>query len=216
MMRYKPPEAMAPSEQESVTRLLLAVREGDREALNALFPHIYDELHALARRRRARWHGDFTVNTTALVHEAYLKLADQTSADWSSRAHFFAVAAKAMRHILIDYAERRRARKRGGDVEKVSLEADRDVVEEAIALTDDQADQLVALGEALKTLERAHPRQAQIVECKFFSRMTNQETATALGLSESTVKRGWLLAQAWLHRQIEQNPMPGIDANPET
>lgn len=195
---------MSSSPQETVTVLLRAVQEGNREALNALFPLVYDQLHALAKQKRQQWHGDYTLNTTALVHEAYLKLADPAQADWKSRAHFFAVAARAMRHILIDYAEQRRALKRGGDVEKVSLEEQKAVMEGAVVLSMGQADRLVALGEALEKLERGNERQGRVVECKFFCKMTNEETAEALGVSVGTVKRDWMLAKAWLHREVEQ------------
>ena len=183
---------------DSVTRLLLAAKEGQENALNELFPLVYGELHKLAHQNRRGWYGDNTLNTTALVHEAYLKLADQTQLDWNSRAHFFAVAAKAMRHILINYAEARRAKKRGGDVEKLSLEEEKAMLDEMVDMSDDQADMLVALGEALKKMEARYARQAQIVDCKFFGGMTNKETAEALGISEATVKRDWIMAQAWL------------------
>ena len=114
---------MLPSSSAAITQLLEAAQGSDAGALNALFPLVYDALRGLAQCQRLGWHGDYTVNTTALVHEVYFKLVDQKQADWKNRAHFFAVAAKAMRHILIDYAERRRTTKRGGDVQKVSLEA---------------------------------------------------------------------------------------------
>ena len=184
--------------QESVTQLLVAAREGNKNALNDLFPLVYEELRKLAHENRQGWYGDYTLNSTALVHEAYLKLADQSQLDLNSRAHFFAVAAKAMRHILINYAEARRTKKRGGDVEKLSLEEEKAMLEDVVVMSDDQADEIVALGEALKKLEATHPRQAQIVDCKFFGRMTNKETAGVLGISEATVKRDWLIAQAWL------------------
>lgn len=186
---------MSHSQQETITRLLEAVRKGDRSALNALFPKVYDALHGMAKQQRFRWHGDNTVNTTALVHEAYLKMADQSRADWTSRAHFYAVAARAMRNILIDYARQRRAQKRGGDVQKVSLET-----HNAILMSDAQADRMVTL----ERLAHTSPRQARVAECKFFSMMTNEDTAAALGVSKGTVKRNWMLAKAWLHREIQE------------
>ncbi|MFQ5571866.1 MAG: sigma-70 family RNA polymerase sigma factor [Rhodothermales bacterium] len=195
---------MSPPSQETVTRLLEAVRDGDANALNKLFPLIYDELHALAQKHRQYWHGDYTLNTTALVHEAYLKLADQSQADWTNRVHFFAVAAKAMRHILINYAEHRRAQKRGGKVPKVSLDELNVMLEDKLALTDEHADNLVSLNEALKKLEHISERQSRIVECRFFGGMTVEETAAALDVSTATVKRGWAMARVWLYREMQQ------------
>ena len=153
---------------ESVTQLLEAVREGNDQALNALFPLVYGELRALAHRKRQAWHGDYTLNTTALVHEAYLKLVDQSHAQWTSRAHFFGVAAKAMRHIQINYAKLRQRKKRGGDVQKVSLGELSEVFDQETPLTEERADALVALDEALKRLEQVSERQSRIVECRFF------------------------------------------------
>ena len=191
--------------QESVTQLLHAMRDGDDRALDRLFRQVYDELHAMAHQRRRNWiGGDYTLNTTALVHEVYIKMADQSSPDWNSRAHFMGVAAKAMRHILINYAEKRRAKKRGGDKQKLSLEEERAVLDEVIQMSDEQADKLVAIEVALKKLERMNERQAQIIECKFFGGMTNEETAAVVGVSKATVKRDWAMAQAWLYREARE------------
>ena len=131
------------TQSETVTKLLDAVRQGDRAAVNELFPLVYDELHAVAQRQRRHWHGDFTINTTALVHEAYIKLADQSQADWQNRAHFFGVAARAMRQILIDYARRRSAGKRAGRKDQVSLD-------EALHMSKDRSERLLDLDEALR------------------------------------------------------------------
>ncbi len=196
---------MAAPPPGTVTQLLEALQEGERSALDDLFPLVYEELRALAHRQRQGWRGDYTLNTTALVHEAYIKLVDQKKTDWDSRAHFFAVAAKAMRHILINYAERQRAQKRGGDVPKVSLDEVRELFGREIAMSEDQADALVALNEALLGLERVNVRQCQIVECRFFGGMTIDETAAALDLSAATVKRGWAVAQAWLYRALQED-----------
>lgn len=189
--------------QETVTRLLKAVRDGDQEALNALFPLVYGELRGVAHRHRQHWHGDYTVNTTALVHEAYIKLADKTRLDWSSRAHFFGVASKAMRQILIDYARRRSAQKRGGDISKVSFD-EMKLGDGKIALSDERADVLVTLDELLIRLEAIDERQSRIVECRFFGGMTIEETATAVGISTATVKRSWNLAQVWLFQEMQK------------
>lgn len=191
--------------QESVTRLLKALKDGDESALDALFAQVYDELYSMARSKRRNWVGkDYTLNTTALVHEAYIKLSENSQHDWNSRAHFMGVASKAMRHILINYAEKRRTQKRGGDVQKVSLEEDRARINEVIEMSDEQADKLLAIEAAIKKLEKNNERQVRIIECKFFGGMTNDETAETLGISKATVKRDWAMAQAWLHREASQ------------
>ncbi len=190
------------SEAATITGLLQAAQRGDRAALDALFPLVYEELTALAHRQRQRWHGDMTLNTTAVVHEAYLKLADQKRLPAESRSHFFAVAAKAMRHILGNHARDRSRQKRGGGAPHVSLEP----VHEAAAhieLSDGQTDKLAALDDALQRLERIAARQAQIVECRFFGGMSVEDTASALGISPRTVKRDWSFAQAWLRRDMQ-------------
>ena len=193
---------MLTPQQESVTRLLKALQDGDESALDQLFVQVYDELHSMARNKRRNWVGkDYTLNTTALVHEAYIKLLEKSQHDWNSRAHFMGVASKAMRHILINYAEKRRTQKRGGDVKKVSLEEDRAVIGDVIEMSDEQADKLLAIEAAIKKLETNNERQVRIIECKFFGGMTNDETAETLGISKATVKRDWAMAQAWLHRE---------------
>jgi RNA polymerase sigma factor (TIGR02999 family) len=191
------------SSQATVTQLLGRLHDGDRAALDALLPLVYDELHALARRQRRRWRGDYTLHTTALVHEAYLKLADQERLGAESRAHFFAIASKAMRHLLCNYARDRRRQKRGGDVPKLSLNEARAVSDVGPDLSDEQADTLAALDDALRRLETHDERQGRLVECRFFGGMTIADTAEALGVSPATVKRDWVLAQAWLHRELE-------------
>jgi RNA polymerase sigma factor (TIGR02999 family) len=188
---------------EEVARLLEALQRGDRTALDALFPLVYEELRAVAHRQRRRWRGDSTLNTTALVHEAYLKLVDQSRAGWESRAHFLATAARAMRHVLINYARDQRAQKRGGDSPKLSLEALGERLEGHLASWNDNAELLLALDAALEHLERVNERQSRIVECRFFGGMTIPETAAALGISTATVSRGWLTAQLRLYQDIQ-------------
>ena len=196
---------MSIPKQESVTQLLQALKEGDESALDNLFVQVYDELHQMAHNKRKHWVGkDYTLNTTALVHEAYIKLTDHSQHDWNSRAHFMGVAAKAMRHILINYAEKRRTKKRGGDLKKVSLEEERAHIDDVIHMSDEQADKLLAIESAIKKLEINNERQVRIIECKFFGGMTNEETAKSLGISKATVKRDWAMAQAWLHREASQ------------
>lgn len=184
--------------------MLEAAKAGDGAAMEKLFPLVYEELHKRAHWQRQKWHGDLTLNTTALVHEAYIKLVDQSRTEWESRAHFMAVAAKAIRHILIDYAQKRKAVKRGGDIPKYSLE-EMQLAGKEVVMTEEKAEALVGLEEALKLLEQEDEREAKVVECRFFGGMTVEETAAALGISERTVKRDWSMAQAWLRRTIE-NP----------
>jgi RNA polymerase sigma factor (TIGR02999 family) len=194
---------MGHASQAEVAQLLEALRQGDGAALDTLFPLVYEELRALAHRQRQRWPGSQTLNTTALVHEAYLKLVDQSRASWESRAHFLGTAAKAMRHILLNYARDCRAQKRGGDRPKLSLEDLGDRLEGEVAVSEDNADLLVALDAALERLGRVNERQSRIVECRFFGGMTAQETAAALGISTATVSRGWALAQVRLYRELQ-------------
>jgi len=188
-----------------VHELLARVRDGDGEALNLLVPLVFDELEELARAQRRRWHGNVSVHTASLLNEAYLRLAGQESPQWRDRAHFMAVAATAMRQILIDHARRRGAKKRGGDHTKVTFEE----IEEVIGATTTQLEVrdeiLLILDECLTRLARSYPRQAQIVECRFFAGMTIPETAEAIGVSPATVKRGWSMAQAWLYREMQSS-----------
>jgi len=202
---------LADSAQTTVSRLVAAAAEGDRQALDALFPLVYEEIRAIARRQRRRWRGQHTLNTTALVHEAYLKLAGSERFDVQSRAHFLAVAATAMRQILINYAESQRTQKRGGALRRVSL-SDAPMLEPASAearaaradlLPRDDADLLIELDAALRKLAIVHSRQARVVECRFFGGMTVDETALALAVSPRTVRRDWTVAQAWLHARLE-------------
>ena len=194
--------AVVDSTQTTVTNLLRELQAGNSAALGELFPLVYNELRVLAHRQRRRWHGDFTLNTTALVHEAYLKLVDQTQLDIDNRAHFLGVAAKAMRHILCNYARNRRTIKRGGDLQRLRLE-ELDALPEKMTLSQDQAAILVALDEALKQLETVDSRLSDVVECRFFGAMSIEDTAAALALSPATVKRRWTLARSWLYRELQ-------------
>lgn len=191
-----------------VTVLLNALGSGDRQALDELFPVVYSELHARARSERRRLGGHATINTTALVHEAYVKLAgpDGTgpTGEWASRAHFYAVAAKAMRHIFLDYAKQRAAIKRGGHNQPVSL-ADAAPTADTAALPDmslETAQEVIRLQRALDALSTENARQARVVECRFFGGMSIDDTAAALGTSPATVKRDWTAAQLALWRLL--------------
>ncbi|NNF58615.1 MAG: sigma-70 family RNA polymerase sigma factor [Rhodothermaceae bacterium] len=182
-----------------VTQLLLDLGEGDPEAMDRLLPIVYDELHRLAHRHRRGERPDHTLNTTALVHEAYLKLVRLDRLQWQNRAQFFALAAQAMRRVLITYAERRRAQKRGGGVHPIPLD-------ENLLLTNQQSEELLALDEALERLKAMSERQHGVVECRFFGGLSVEETAAALGISPATVKRDWALARAWLNRELRTLP----------
>ena len=196
---------MSDPQQDSVTQLLDALRGGDRAAFEQLFPLVYAELHQVAGIQRRRWDGDDTLDTTALVHETYLRLVDQTSPQWVNRPHFMAVAATAMRQILIDYAKRKQTAKREGARNSIPLHE----IEEVLGGSADAAvflpEALIALDAALVKLEQHNPRQRRIVECRFFGGMTIEDTAEALALSPATVKRDWALAQAWLYRELQQS-----------
>ncbi len=200
---------MQHSTTSSIGHLLQELQSGNRAAFHELLPLVYDELHRLAARQRRRWEGDETLDTTALVHEAYLKLADQSTPGWQNRAHFLGVASSAMRQILIDYAKRKCAAKRGGQRPHLPLhevEAALVHAESAPELSDEI---LVALEDSLHRLERWNPRQLRIVECRFFGGMSVADTAEALGVSSATVKRGWAMAQGWLYRDLSQTFEPG-------
>ena len=179
---------------ESVTQLLLQWREGESDAFNRLFPLVYDELRVLARRQRRRTGGDATLNTTALAHEAYLRLVDHTRLDVTDRGHFFAIAARAMRHILVDHVRARVALKRGGKVQVVSV----DVEEPA---TVDGAN-IIAVDLALSKLEMVDPRLGRLVELRVFAGLSVEEAASALGVSSRTVKRDWQKARAFLAHEL--------------
>lgn len=174
----------------------------DAESVDGLFAALYDELRDIAKRQRRRWTGDYTLNTTALLHEAYVKLADGPRVAIGSRDHFLALAARAMRHILCNHARDRRALKRGGSVECLPLDSGTafDAAE-----VDESSESLVALDDALQRLATLDPRQSQVVECRFFGGLTVEETARALDISPRTVKRDWAMAQAWLHRELSGN-----------
>jgi RNA polymerase sigma factor (TIGR02999 family) len=193
---------------QNITELLLAAQRGDRSALEACFPLVYEELRAIARRQRRAWHGNPTLNTTALLHEAYLKLADQGRIAATSRAHFFAIASTAMRHILCNYARDRTRQKRGGGVEQVSLQNVGDVAAQP-TFSDEGAEVLAALGAALERLEQIDKRQSQVVECRFFAALSVDETALALNVSPATVKRDWAFARAWLFKEMQPYHLAG-------
>ncbi|HVF68126.1 MAG TPA: sigma-70 family RNA polymerase sigma factor [Pyrinomonadaceae bacterium] len=185
-----------PSPQE-MTDLLAAWSDGDREALDRLLPLVERELHRLAHHYMSRERPDHTLQTSALVNEAYLKLVDQTRVRWQNRAHFFAIAAQTMRRILIDHARRRRYDKRGGGARPLPLD-------EAAHITDERADELVALDDALKHLQEVDERKARVVELRYFGGLSVEEVAEVLKVSPDTVGREWRRARAFLLREMER------------
>lgn len=180
---------------QSVTRLLHQAQVGDRAALDELLPLVYRELRQVASRQLAHERPDHTLQATALVHEVYLRLIDQHSVDWRNRAHFFSIAAELMRRILVNHAVSRRAQKRGAGDTLLSLE-------EVLSFPNRQSVDLVLLDEVLNRLAEFAPVQARIVELRFFAGLTNEEVAEVLGVSDSTVKREWRSAKAWLAAQL--------------
>jgi RNA polymerase sigma factor (TIGR02999 family) len=179
--------------ERDITALLKDWSGGDRAALEKLMPAVYEELRRLAAAHLRSERPDHTLQPTALVHEAYLRLADQRSVEWANRAHFFSIAARIMRRILVDHARRRRALKRDGAALRLTL---------AEAPSEDRGPELLALDSALTSLESLDPRQAKIVELRFFGGLSVEETAEAAGISTATVKREWRTARAWLRREI--------------
>jgi len=184
-----------------VTALLLKAGEGDPGVLEQVFPLVYEELRRLAHRQLRHEPEGHTLCTTGLVHEAYLKLVDQTRSEWTSRAHFLAVASIAMRRIVVDYARRHRSAKRGGLLRRIPLESLDLVAEE-------RAELLVELDDALRRLAELDPRQARVVECRFFGGMSEEETAEALGIGLRTAKRDWAKARSWLYQEIYSDAAP--------
>ena len=178
-----------------VTQLLVRWREGDRKALEELMPLVYDELRRLARYYLSRERSDHTLQSTALVHEAYLRLAGENAPQWQNRAHFFGIAAHIMRQILVEHARARGATKRGGERRRITLD-------EGVAAAKARDVDLLALDEALERLAAINARHAHIVELRFFAGLSNEETAAALGVSAATVKRAWAVARSWLFREL--------------
>lgn len=187
-----------------ITELLQAHAAGDAAALDRLLPRVYGELRRIARLRLRREGNAHTLAATDLVHEAYLKLLPVERVDWRSRAHFFAIASRAMRNVLVDHAVRRGAAKRGAGAVVLPLE-------DGDASTEQPLDDLIALSEALDRLERLDERQAHVVECRFFGGLSLEETAAALNTSAATVSRDWTFARAWLHHELAAANESGAD-----
>jgi len=196
-------------ERDDITGLLRELSRGRAEVLDHIMPIVYDKLRRIAHAQLRGERPEHTLNTTALVNEAYLKLVNVRQVEWRDRAHFFAVAARLMRRILIDYARARQREKRGGDAVHVPLAEAQDIP------LGRAADDLLALDEALARLETQSERQCRVVECRCFAGMTVEETAAALGISVATVKRDWTFSRAWLNRELASSDGSAVaDAQP--
>ena len=183
---------------ENITRLLLAWGNGNTAALDELMPLVYDELRRIAKNYMRGQRGGHTLQTTALVNEAYLKLIDSSRVNWQNRTHFFAISAQLMRRVLVDFARAKRSLKRGG--ERIQITLDEKIEEPFEKETD-----LIELDEALQTLAEMNPRQSQIVELRYFGGLSEEEIAETLNISTRTVRRDWNVARAWLYRELSQN-----------
>ena len=198
--------AMQP--RAEITQLLESWNQGDESAIEKLVPLVYDELHRLAQRYLADERPGHTLQTTALVNEAYLRLVDSSHAKFESRAHFFGVCAQVMRRILVDWARTRLAVKRGGGVRALGLEDE--IGADALAIVKQPGNDLVAIDDALKALTVLDPRKGQVVEMRFFGGLSVKETAEVLKVSPETVHRDWKLAKSWLRRELSGGPPDGI------
>ena len=194
-------DAAVTSSREHVTQLLVDWGHGNKEALDKLTPIVYAELHKLAESYLRRERDAATLQPTALVHEAYIRLVAQDLPDWQSRAHFFGVAAQLMRQILVDNARKHRSAKRGGGAAKVPLT-------EALSFTPERSSDVIALDDALKALAEVDERKCKVIELRFFGGLSVEETAQALGVSVATIGREQRLAEAWLHREMSRTPQP--------
>jgi RNA polymerase sigma factor (TIGR02999 family) len=184
-----------------ITKLLQGWQGGDGAALDALVPVVYKELRRLAHYELRKERPDHTLQSTALVHEAYFRLVGRDLPQWEGRTHFFAIAAKLMRQILVDYARRRRASKRGSGVCMLTLD-------DAMAMPQGKDVDVVAVDDALNTLAEVDPRQSRVVELRFFAGLSLEETSEVMGIATATVQRDWTAARAWLHREISRRPIP--------
>ena len=184
-----------PHGDESITDLLVQIRRGDGEAMDRLYPLVYEQLRRIAHRRMRAERPGHTLGTTGLVHETYLRLVDQTRVEWHDRAQFYALAARAMRRVLVDYARRYAALQRGGGLKRVPLGED-------VAALTERGETLLALDEALERLAVLNRRLGRVVECRYFAGMTEEETAEVLGVTVRTVQRDWVKARAWLYLEL--------------
>jgi RNA polymerase sigma factor (TIGR02999 family) len=190
---------MSQGSANEITQMLMELTDGNTDVVNQILPHIYDELKRLAGSYLRRERPDHTLQPTALVHEAYMKLIDQKNVRWQNRAHFFGIAAQVMRRILMDHARKHKAEKRGGEADKLPID------EGIIVVSQESSSQLLALDDALKTLAELDPQKAKIVELRYFGGLSIEETAEVMGVSVPTINRQWKMAKAWLYGQLAAN-----------
>lgn len=193
--------------KEAVTQLLQDSQAGDKEAVNQLLPLLYDEMRSIAHQKLKFERNGHTLDTTALVHETYFKLINHDKVEWQSRAHFLAIAALAMKRILINYAEKKKAIKRGGEFTRVELEEIEGQIEN---MSDTMADEILALNEALKKMEEFNQRGSRVVEYHFFGGLTWKEISEVMGIAPITVRRAWNVAKLWLRRELKETSMPSL------
>lgn len=187
------------SDTHQITQMLIELTDGNAEVVERILPHIYDELRRLAGSYLRRERSDHTLQPTALVHEAYIKLIDQKKVKWQNRAHFFGIAAQVMRRILMDHARKHNADKRGGDYEKLPIE------EEILVVSHEKSAELIALDDALQALAELDEQKAKIVELRYFGGLSIEETAEVMGVSVPTINRQWRMAKAWLYSQVSND-----------
>lgn len=194
---------VTPAKQQEITLLLNEMSGGNAEAFNRLVPLVYDQLRDMAHRKLEFERDSHTLNTTALVHEAYLRLVRQDRVKWQSRAHFYAIAAQAMRRILVNYAVKRKAKKRGGDAQNVPLEESLD--HRMPLFSDDRLDDVISLDQAMTRLESFNERGCRVVEYRFFGGLIYEEIAEVMDVSTTTVRRAWSAAKSWLRREMRHS-----------
>jgi RNA polymerase sigma factor (TIGR02999 family) len=200
MLTEPPDHARSQDEEQEIADALAALRDGVPDAMQRLMPRVYRELRGIAHRQLASERDGHTLSTTAVVHEAYMRLASQREAAWGERAQFFALAARVMRRVLTDYARRHRATRRGGPGGQRMAVEDADAA--GVLVAAERADELLALDEALERLALVHPQLARVVECRVYGGLSATETADALGSSLRTVEREWALAKGWLYKEL--------------
>lgn len=189
-----------------ITQLLIATREGDKNAVNELFPLVYDEMRKIARKKLRFERSGHTFDTTALVHEAYFRLIDQNEVEWQSRAHFLAIAAQAMRRILLNYAEYKNAQKRGGDFTKLDIDVEH-LPGGQVNMDDEMAESILALNNALDKMEEFNERGCRVVEYHFFGGLTWKEISEVMGVAPITVRRTWNVSKLWLNRELNNSTL---------
>lgn len=203
-------QANQSSAKKTVTRLLQSTKAGDKEAVNQLLPLVYDEMCGIAHQKLRFERDGHTLDTTALVHEAYFKLVNHEEVEWQSRTHFLAIAALAMKRILINYARRRKTAKRGDGYKKVELDNLEEIEGSLQNMSESMADEILALNDALKKMETFNQRGCRVVEYHFFGGLTWKEISEVMGVAPITVRRAWNVARLWLRRELKDTGMPDI------